>query len=452
MPSIPKIITKTNVSVDVLNAIRNASTQNYKDYVPIATKDASIIRKIGAVLVNNPALANEFIGALINRIARVYISSRSYENPWRFFKKGVLEYGETIEEIFVNLAKPYTFDQEEAEQKVFAREIPDVKSAFHVMNYQKFYKVTISEDQLRQAFLSVDGVTDLIAKITDSLVTSMNYDEFLTMKYMLGRRLLDGLMYTENIPDVTTDNMKAIISKVKGVSNNLTFMSKDFNLMHVYNQSNKDRQYIIINSQFDATMDVEVLASAFNMDRAEFFGHRILIDSFATLDTERLAELFADDDTYKEFTPEELTALDTIPAIIVDEDFFQIYDNLLKFTDQYNAQGLYWNYWYHAWKTFSISPFANNVAFITGEQSVTSVTVTPTTASLGVGDTMTLYASVTGTPFIEQGIVWSSNSDNVTVSDNGVVTVLEGATGTAKITATSKADSSKSGTCTITIA
>lgn len=452
MPSIPKIITKTNVSVDVLNAIRNASTQNYKDYVPIATKDAGIIRKIGAVLVNNPALANEFIGALINRIARVYISSRSYENPWRIFKKGVLEYGETIEEIFVNLAKPYTFDQKEAEQKVFAREIPDVKSAFHVMNYQKFYKVTISEDQLKQAFLSIDGVTDLITKITDSLVTSMNYDEFLTMKYMLGRRLLDGLMYTENIPDVVTDNMKAIISKIKGVSNNLTFMSKDYNLMHVYNQSNKDRQYIIINSQFDATMDVEVLASAFNMDRAEFFGHRILIDSFATLDTDRLAELFKDDDTYKEFTENELTALDSIPAIIVDEDFFQIYDNLLKFTDQYNAQGLYWNYWYHAWKTFSISPFANNVAFITGEQSVTDVTVTPATASLSVGDTMTLYASVTGTPFIEQGVVWSSDSDKVLVSDNGVVTVLEGATGTAKITATSKADSSKSGKCTITIA
>ena len=174
MPNIPKIITKTNVSVDVLNAIRNASSQNYKDYVPIATKDAGVIRKIGAVLVDNPALANEFVGALINRIARVYISSRSYENPWRVFKKGVLEYGETIEEIFVNLAKPYTFDQEEAEQKVFAREIPDIKSAFHVMNYQKFYKVTISEDQLRQAFLSYEGVNDLIAKTVDTLVTSMN--------------------------------------------------------------------------------------------------------------------------------------------------------------------------------------------------------------------------------------------------------------------------------------
>lgn len=451
MPNIPKIITKTNVSVDVLNAIRNASSQNYKDYVPIATKDAGIIRKIGSVLVNNPALANEFVGSLINRIARVYISSRSYENPWRVFKKGVLEYGETIEEIFVNLAKPYTFDQAEAEQKVFAREIPDIKSAFHVMNYQKFYKVTISEDQLRQAFLSYEGVNDLIAKIVDTLVTSMNYDEFLTMKYMLARRLLDGLMKTVSIPEVTTDNMKPIISKVKGTSNNLTFMSTNYNLMGVYNHTAKERQYILINAEFDATMDVEVLASAFNMDRAEFFGHRILIDSFATMDKARLSELFKDDENYKEITDEELLALDKIPCMIVDEDFFQIYDNLLKFTDVYNAQGLYWNYNYHAWKTFSVSPFANNVAFITETQTVTSVSITPSTATLSVGDTIRLYATVEGSNFVNKEVTWTIDSDKATVSNNGEVTILEGATGTIKVTATSKVDDSKSGTCTITI-
>ena len=38
----------------------------------------------------------------------------------------------------------------------------DVRAAFHTMNYQKFYKATISNDQLRQAFLSWQGITDLI--------------------------------------------------------------------------------------------------------------------------------------------------------------------------------------------------------------------------------------------------------------------------------------------------
>lgn len=452
MPTIPKLRTLTNVSADVLNAIRNASSINYQNYVPVATPDAQVIRKIGAVIMDSPNLQNEFLSALVNRIARVYITTRSYENPWRFFKKGVLEYGETIEEIFVNLAKPYEFDQEKSESEVFKRELPDVRSAFHVMNYTKFYKVTISDDQLRMAFLSIDGVTDLISKITEQLVTAMNYDEFLTMKYMLGRRLLDGLMKTQDIPVATAENMKTIISKVKARSNALTFMSSDYNLAGVYNHTPKERQYIIINSDFDATMDVEVLASAFNMDRAEFFGHRVLVDSFGSVDTNRLSELFAEDANYKAFTTDEIAALNSVPCMIVDEDFFQIYDNLTKFTENYNGQGLYWNYWYHAWKTFSISPFANNVAFITGEQSVTAVSVTPSTLTLGIGDRTTLTATVTGSPFVDKKVVWSSNSDTVTVNDSGLVVIGEGATGTVKITATSVADSSKSAECKITIA
>ena len=98
---------------------------------------------------------------------------------------GYTEIGETIEEIFVNIAKPYEYDVAEAETKVFKREIPDVRAAFHTMNFQKYYKVTVSQDQLRQAFLSWQGITDLIAKIVDSLYTAMEKDEYVTMKYMI---------------------------------------------------------------------------------------------------------------------------------------------------------------------------------------------------------------------------------------------------------------------------
>ena len=138
MPSIPKTVTLTNSSVDVLNAIRNSATTNYRDYVPIATQSAESIREIGSVIMDYPALQNEFVSALINRIGRVLVTSRMYENPWSMFKRGMLEFGESIEEIFVNIAKPFTFDPAVAETEVFKREIPDVKSAFHVMNYQKF--------------------------------------------------------------------------------------------------------------------------------------------------------------------------------------------------------------------------------------------------------------------------------------------------------------------------
>ena len=452
MATKPKVVTLTNSSVDILNVIRENASQNYRDYVPKATADADAIRQIGAVIMDYPNLQNEFLSALVNRIGRVLITSKMYSNPWAMFKKGLLEFGETIEEIFVNIAKPFQFDQAVAESEVFKREIPDIRAAFHIMNYQKFYKATISNDQLRQAFLSWEGITDLIAKIVDAMYTGANYDEFLTMKYLLARHILDGHMYPVQIPTVSTENMKTIVSDIKGISNAMEFLSTEYNLTGVATHTPKADQYMLINSKFDAVMDVEVLASAFNMEKAEFLGKRVLIDSFGKLDIARLAELFKDDPTYIEPTSDELTALDKIPAVIVDKDWFMIFDNYQNFTEQYNGQGLYWNYWYHVWKTFSVSPFANNALFVPGTPSVTSVTVTPATATVTKGQSIQLNATVETTNFAPQSVTWSSDSDNATVDASGKVTLASTASGTINITAKSTYDQSKTGKCVITVA
>lgn len=451
MATKPKVVTLTNSSVDILNVIRENASQNYKDYVPKATADADAIRQIGAVIMDYPNLQNEFLSALVNRIGRVLITSKMYSNPWSMFKKGLLEFGETIEEIFVNIAKPFQFDQAVAESEVFKREIPDVRAAFHIMNYQKFYKATISNDQLRQAFLSWEGITDLIAKIVDAMYTGANYDEFLTMKYLLARHILDGHMYPVQIPTVSTENMKTIVSDIKGISNAMEFLSTEYNLTGVATHTPKADQYMLINSKFDAVMDVEVLASAFNMEKAEFLGKRVLVDSFGKLDIARLAVLFKDDPTYIEPTSDELTALDKIPAVIVDKDWFMIFDNYQNFTEQYNGQGLYWNYWYHVWKTFSVSPFANNALFVPGTPSVTSVTVTPATATVTKGQSIQLNATVETSNFAPQSVTWSSDSDNATVDASGKVTLTSAATGTINITAKSTYDPTKTGTCVITV-
>ena len=343
MATKPKIRTLTNSSVDILNAIRNSATQNYRDYVPKATADAESIKAIGNIIMDYPNLQNEFLSALVNRIGRVLITNKTYDNPWAMFKQGILDFGETVEEIFVNLAKPFQFDPAVAENTVFKREMPDVRSAFHVMNYQKFYKTTVQNDQLRQAFLSWEGITDLIAKIIEALYTAANYDEFQTMKYLLAVNILNGRFHPVQISEVSTANMKGIISTIKGVSNKLEFLSGDYNVAGVKNNSLKSDQYFIVDTNFDATMDVEVLASAFNMDKAEFLGRRVLVDGFGELDKERLAELFADDPTYVELTDAQLTALNTIPCLIVDKDYFMIFDNFINITEQYNGEGLYWN-------------------------------------------------------------------------------------------------------------
>lgn len=455
MATKPKIKTLTNSSVDILNAIRKNASTNYRDYVPQATDDSDSIREIGAVIMDYPALQNEFLSALVNRIGRVVLTSKSYDNPWAMFKKGMLEFGESIEEVFVNIAKPFQFDPQIAESNVFKREIPDVRSAFHIMNYQKFYKATISNDQLRQAFLSIDGITDLIAKIVDAMYTGANYDEFQTMKYMLAKHILNGLMNPVTIPDINTANMNSIVSTIKGVSNKFTFLNSKNNLAGVMNHTPKQEQYLLVNSQFDATMNVEVLASAFNMDKAEFDGHHVLVDSFGDLDIERLNILFDGDPTYTQITKEELKALDAIPCVMVDSDWFMIFDNYQNFTEQYNGEGLYWNYWYHVWKTFSVSPFSNNAVFVAGTPTVNKVTVTPKEAKVSAGGQIQLSVAVETVNYAPQSVIWSidTGGDKASISSTGMLKInSEAELGTITVKATSTFDSTKFGTATITVA
>ena len=443
-------------TAEILNTIRDNASANYRDYVPVADPtDQQSVRNIGGIIMNYPALQNEYLNALMNRIGRVIITSKLFYNPWAGLKKGLLEFGETVEEIFVNIAKPFQFDPAVAESEVFKREIPDVRAAFHILNYQKFYKATISNDQLRQAFLSWQGITDLIAKIVDSMYTGANYDEFLTMKYMLARNILQGRMNVTEVAPVSAENAKTIVSTIKGVSNVWEFPSTNYNLSGVTTQTDKRDQIILLNAKFDAVIDVEVLAVAFNMEKAEFMGNRILVDSFGALDTARLNLLFKDDPNYVPLSQAELSALDAIPAVMVDRDWFMIFDNFYNFTENYNGQGLYWNYFYHTWKTFSVSPFANNTVYVAGAPTVTSVTVTPATATVLKGQSLHLTANVVTTNFAPKSVTWTitgNTSQDTHIDIYGNLFVAEDETGTTiTVTATSTFDNTKTRTSTITV-
>lgn len=442
MATLPRIATLTNSSVDVLNAIRNSASIDYRNYVPVATPNAEDIRMIGAVLVDNPQLQNEFLSALINRIGKVIVTSKLYSNPWSVFKKGLMDYGETIEEIFVDIAHVHEYDPEIAENQVFKRSIPDAKSAFHVVNYEKYYKQTIQRRELEKAFLSIGAVSDFVGRIVDAMYTAANYDEYQTMKYLLAVKLWQGHFHPVVLDANLSDNTyKAMAAQIKAASNNLEFLSSNYNIMGVHNATPKREQYLIIDSAFDASMDVEVLASAFNMDKAEFMGHRILIDGFGNLDMDRIAELFyqtADNNratqTFYTFEDSQLEELNKIHAVLVDAEFFQVYDKLNEFGELYNPEGLYWNYWYHTWRIFSVSPFSNAIAFYPEAPEVSSVWVLPTAVTISPGHSAQLMAGVdfTGIPGSQEVEFYVSTSagaaatvEGLTVTPGGVVTADE---------------------------
>lgn len=451
MPTAYKKKVFTNTSANVLNAIRNSATTNYKDYVPYAQPNANSIKSIGSIIMDNPQIQNEFVQALINRIGMVLIQNKVLENSWSIFKKGIMEYGEIVEQVFVDIAKPFTYDTEVAENEIYKRVIPDIKSQFYIVNFQKFYKATVEDDTLRKAFLTENGLLDLTDKIIVSLVNGEVNDELLVMKYMLAKNILNGKLKAVEVPAISTSNAKAVVSTIKGISNKMTFPNTNYNQAGVTNQANKDEQYLICNSDFDSIIDVEVLASAFNMDKAEFTGHRMLVDGFGQLDNARLDLLFGNDSDYVPLTDEELEVLDTIPAVLIDKDYFVLLDNKRAMTSKYNEQGLYWNYWLHTWKTFGVSAFSQAVVFVPTESAVTSVAVIPSTITADVGTTFNVSATVDTTGFADKSVIWTSDNAKVTVTNAGIVTIGQGATGTATITATSVSDNTKQGTCTVTI-
>lgn len=453
MPYIPSIQRLQATTPNILNAIRNDLGGTYADLVPLCNNTNQSLRSIGSAIMENSMLQNSFLNALMNRIGMTIITSKSYSNPWKVFKKGMLEFGETIEEIYVNMAKPYQFDPDDAETTVFKQYKPDVSSAFHTMNFSKFYPQTITKQQLKTAFLNMSGLTDLISKITESMYTGMEYDEFIVMKYMLGRIVLAGKVKPINVPLISDSSIKDIVSTIKGTSNLLTYMSADYNIAGVTTHSPKGEQYVILTSTFESEMDVNVLASAFNMDKADFMGIRVGVDGFDKVDTARLAILFADDKNYVPFTTDELAELQALPAMIVDKDFFMIFDNLLEMSDVQNPKGLYWNYFLNVWKTFSVSPFANAVLFTTLTPAVTAVTVSPATATAGKGTRLALTATVTSTGFANNSVIWSVNSTDSTITPDGQLTVsATEAKATLTVTATSVFDGTKKATATITIA
>lgn len=442
----------TNSSVDVLNAIRNSASTNYQQYVPIATPDADVIKSIGNIIMDMPELQNEFLQALINRIGRTIVTSKSWENPWSMFKKGRMPFGSTVAEYFIDLAKPYDFDPNTAETNFMNIEKPPVYSSFHILNYQKYYKQTINDSELESAFLSFDGLVSFIMKLSESLITSANSDEFLVMKYMLAREILNGRITVIQIPTVTADNAREITTDIKSASNKLTFQSRDYNMAGVTNHSLKENQYLILNSDFDASMDVNVLATSFNMDKAEFMGHRVLVDSFGALDIARLNELFGSDPNYEEIGSSDLELLDGVPGVIVDIDFFQVYDRKFEMRAMRNDEGLYRNAWLHVWMVYAVSPFAPAVMFEPTTPAVTQITVSPNAVTADIGQSVQFSATVQTTGFAPQTVTWSSNNEHVTITPTGLATVGTGATGTATITATSTFTNTVSGTATLTIA
>lgn len=422
--------------VNVLNVIRQNATDVYQDRIPEAT--AENLHEVGDAILTYEAQANEFVNALVNRIGLVILNNRMATNPLAALKKGRLAVGETIEEIYIDVIKAQTYDPRAAQDTLFKRHLPNVSSVFHSVDSQLNYPLTISNEQLRKAFLSYDSLDRFIAGLVDSMYKSATLDEFIQMKQLISEWNENSRFIVEPITAVTdAASAREAMIKIKAVSDGMTIFNNQMNYAGVWTSTPKDEQYLITTPDFNARMDVDVLAAAFHMDKAEFAGHVIVVDNIGDLGD------------------------DGIEAILVDKNWYQVYDYLRTFKTAYNGEGLYWNYFYHVWMVYSLSPFANAVAFGTAAPTVTALTVTPTTATVKPGGTVQITTTVTGTgdPTSKCTFALAGNTDPETVVSTMGKVILgskeTGSLGTSKnqitVTATSVQDTTKTATCTITV-
>lgn len=478
MPTIPKTGAKATTAEDMPEIINNVidamptaeAAQLEKVRIVgeqndltgrVVTQEDSIasLRAIGTVLYNKPNVANAFYTTLTNLVAFIIITSRLYENPLgRWTKKGIIETGETIEDIFIGLASVFQFSPTNAEKNVFARVIQDPPVAFYRMNFQKFYKMTYSVYETRQAFLSFQGVNDLLSRKIQSMYTAMNYDEYLMTKYMSARAILNGYFYPVPIQQINGSTARDVTTSIVAAAQSLQFMSKKYNVAGVDTYSDITDQLILLTPSAYANFRVNVLALSFNKEDAQLTGNVVMFDGFSEWDTERLQMLFTDengnqDPAYVPLTDDEITQLSDVEVMMVDKDFFQIYDNLLTSDDLKNPEGLYTNYWLHVWKTFAISPFSVAIVFSNGTPSVTSVTVNPSTLTMTAGQNASFVANVVTQNFATTAVDWSvSGGTDSTIDYRGWLSVGKSETAaTLTVTATSRFDKTKSAVATVTI-
>lgn len=377
---------KTNLgnveTYDIMNAIRNESSEAFQRYVPLA--NSKNIADVGAGILQTQALQNEFITALVDRIGLVLVRRLSLKNSLAKFKKGTMPNGRTIEEIFIDITKEHGYDPELAEKEVFKREIPDVKTLFHEENRRGFYKQTIQQVSLKNAFLSWDSFGDFIVGIINALYNSDQLDEYRYMMLLIDNYYANGLF---NIIPVTkpTDetSTKALIKSIRkaAIKMTLTNGSRKYNAAGVHSFSSMDDLHLLITADLKADVDVDVLANAFNMDKTDFLGHVTVVDEFATPGLE---------------------------AVLIDKNWFMVYDTHTSMESIWNPQGLYWNYYLHRWQILSTSRFMSAVAFVSGAvEKVTNVIIDPIKSSIKAGNEMPFTSIVKQTDDESYDVVYS---------------------------------------------
>lgn len=361
---------------EILEALTNESMEiaekiNLEDY------SAERGMEVYQTLMDYPTLKNEFISTLVNKVVRTQFFSKVFENPLTLFKKGELPYGTTIEQLFVEMADVKGFREHFEGNTTFEADLilankPKVKVKYITKNFEYEAKASISQAQLKNAFMSEEGLSNLINQIISQLMNGMKYKDFtdvlallkasadakqLVMNGDTGMTKEQALSSSEIAQPMATisvdySNAANLVEAIRATAGEMAFPSDRFNMAGVNTWSNREDLVFITTPQVSAKLDVSVLAHAFNISSADVKIHTVEIPE-ASMPKRFATGVGAHGGEDKQCL-----------GFLVDRDFIQIWDTLQHTATFENPDRLHTNTFAHHQGILACAYFANACAFL----------------------------------------------------------------------------------------
>lgn len=348
----------------ILDTIHANASPLYKMSVPQATR--TNIKALGKRIMKDRSVYNEFMNALINVIGTITVQGMDlWENPLKGFKRGKLEAGGRIEDIYVGMVNEETWyaNEDYSDGEIWKRNLPPVESLFYETNRTPMYEVSVNHSLLGRAFLSDTGLSDFVAQLMAAPQKRDEYNEFLSMTSLFADYNDNNGFNKIHLPNINSldaaeADIKQALKVFQATAGNMSFPDTKFNALKVFQHSKRDKMHLFITPECLANINVGALAVLFNMDKAEI-PFRI-----------------------HEIRQQELN-ITNAQAILVDEKFFVCVDTLYENTSIQNPKGLYWNYFLHHHEIISYSLFANAVLFTSDNVAETDL---PTSEIVSITD------------------------------------------------------------------
>ena len=430
-----------------LNQIREtlvADNKVYQEQIPLVEHYTSS-QVYGQSLLALPSdLRNKFIQSLVNRIAYTKFQMDYFENPLRELANDELPLGAIGQDIYVNPARGRVYNIDDF-AGLLAKYESDVKAEYSEINFDVQYPVTIIRKELEKAFTSWGDFENFLMGISQSLYNGAYIDDYNYTRKLITNAYASNAVQMETFtfanPAAPTEaELKGLLARLRQAYLDFQAPSTAYNAWakvggygrSIVSWSNPRDIHVFLSNKLASVIDVNVLASAFNIDKADLMGRVHYVPDFNVKDDE--GNITVDGSS--------------IYAFICDRRWFKIRDKDMFMDEFYNANNRSWQSYLNVIKSFNYSLFANGLMLVGTIPTINVVSMVANETSVTVAEGGSVKVKLTTTPFNANSTITvaSSASGKATATISGKEITITGVdAGSATITATA-------GTATATIA